>query len=159
MVKHYLTDLEALNYHGYDWHSFAFRKKRNYPEEVRKWAGDFGVINEGNREVANPVRAFLDHLFYTIRFMGLVPTYRVEDLLFSEKEEREILQKVDEILEPILNKKERELLRKWKMFNSGERYEPDRKPIIERKTWKRRFGKNRDDEEDFRDRIRKAFGF
>ncbi len=159
MPKYYLTDLEALNYHGYDWHSFAFRKKRIYPEEVRKWAGDYGVIDEKDMEIAKPVRAFLDHLFYTIRFKRLVPSYRVQDLLFSQKEEKEILNKVDKLLEPILNEEERNLLRKWKEFNSGGPYEHTYKLLVESEAWKRRFGKSRSDEDDFKSRIRKAFGF
>ncbi len=155
----YLTDLEALNYHGYDWHSFAFREEKTYPKEVREWAGDYGIERKGEMEIASPVRAFLDHLFYTIRFLKLVPTYRVEDLLFSEDKEREILQKVEELLEPILAEEERELLYRWKRFNSGGRYEPVCKLFSQREAWKRRFGKIGSNGEDFRERIRKAFGF
>jgi hypothetical protein len=155
----YLTDLEALNYHGYDWHSHAFKKGREYPEEVRGWAGDYGVEVRGDTEVASPVRAFLDHLFYTIRFLKTVPTYRTKELLFSEEEEREILKKVKELLEPALNKEERELLKKWIAFNAGGAYEPVHKSLLEREAWKRRFGKGRSTKEDFRRRLGKAFDF
>jgi len=154
----YLTDLEALNYHGYDWHSFAFEKERKYPREVREWAGDYGIEKRGEREIASPIRAFLDHLFYTIRFMKLVPTYRIEDLLFSDEEEKEILQKVEELLEPVLNDEERELLHRWKRFNAGGNYEPVNRLLSQREAWREKFRKNRSNGGDFRERLRKAFG-
>lgn len=62
MRKHYLTGIEALNYHGADWHSFACDFNREYPKEVREWAGDYGVVEEKEREVADTVIAFLDYL-------------------------------------------------------------------------------------------------
>jgi len=154
----YLTDLEALNYHGCDWHSHTFKEIKEYPKEVREWAGNYGVERRGNLEVASPVRAFLDHIFYTIRFLKAVPTYRTKELLLTEEEEREVLKKVKELLEPVLRKEERELLKKWKEFNAGGAYEPVRKSLLEREAWKRRFGKDRNAEEDFRERLRKAFG-
>ncbi|NIA12400.1 MAG: hypothetical protein GWP10_22465 [Nitrospiraceae bacterium] len=94
MDKHsYLTGLEALNYHGCDWHSFAYDFNNQYPKEIREWTGDYGVEKQGNREIANPVRAYLDYLLYEIRFRKIVPSYRLTDLAFSDEEEREIKKK------------------------------------------------------------------
>jgi len=137
----YLTGMEALNYHGCDWHSFAYDFSHQYPKEVRNWADDYGVEKEENREIANSVRAFLDYLFYDIRFRKIVPSYRLTDLAFSDEEERKIMEKVKEILEPILTEEEKELIRKWKQYNAGGDYEPAHRTLHEREAWKRGFKK------------------
>ncbi|WP_022846761.1 hypothetical protein [Desulfurobacterium sp. TC5-1] len=157
MTVHYLTGIEALNYHGADWHSFAYDFNRRYPEEVRTWAEDYGIIKEENREVANPVRAFLDYLFYNIRFRKRVPVKRISDLNFSDKEEKEIKQKLRELLEPALKEEELELLKKWERYNRGEHYELARIRLLEREAWKRRTKKAQRNVRDFKEAVRKAF--
>ena len=155
----YLTGMHALNRHGIDWHSSALDFSFEYPEEVRKWAGDWGVVRENGREVADPVRAFLDFLFYEIRYRKAVPCDRVEDLGFSPEQEREIAGKVEELLEPVLTEREREILKKWKRYNEGGRYEPARRTLADRKAWKGRFGTNRGDAKSLEERIGEVFGF
>ena len=157
MDKHcYLTGLEALNYHGCDWHSFAYDLSNQYPKEVREWAGNYGVEKHWNREIANPVRAYLDYLLYEIRFRKIVPSYRLSDLAFSDEEERKITEKVKKLLEPTLIE-EKKLLRKWERYNAGGEYEPAHRTLYERKAWKRRFKKAGDNAESLKERIRKAF--
>jgi len=153
----YLTGMEALNYHGCDWHSFAYDFSRQYPKEVREWAGDWGVERKENREIANPVRAFLDYLFYDIRFRKIVPSYRLTDLAFSDEEEKEIMEKVKEFLEPVLTEEEKKLLEKWKQYNAGGNYEPAHRTLYEREAWKRRFKKTGSNAGNLKERIRKAF--
>jgi tRNA nucleotidyltransferase/poly(A) polymerase len=155
----YLTGMEALNYHGCDWHSFAYDFSRQYPKEVREWAGDWGVERKEDKEIANPVRAYLDYLFHSIRFLKEVPSYRVSDLAFSDEEEKQIMEKVKELLEPVFKGEEKELFEKWKRYNAGGEYEPARRTLYEREAWKRRFKKTGSNAEDLKERIRKAFDF
>ena len=157
MRKHYLTGIEALNYHGADWHSFACDFNREYPKEVREWAGDYGVVEEKNREVADTVRAFLDYLFYEIRFEERVPTRRVSDLNFSDEEEREIEEQVEKLLKPALRtEQEREILRRWISYNQGGEYEPIRFKLLDREPWRKRAKKVQDNARRFREALRKA---
>ena len=157
MEKHYLTGLEALNYHGTDWHSFAFDFNREYPELIRKWCGDYGVEEKDGREIANPVRAFLDYLLYKIKFEKKVPLKRVRDLAFSEEEEKEIEKMVEEKLKPFLKDKDREILEKWIEYNNGGEYEFTDIRLLKRKAWRERRKKTKFDLESFRKDIRQAF--
>ena len=159
MFKHYLTGMEALNYHGADWHSFAYDFNCKYPEEVRKWAGNYGIVEKDGKEIANPVRAFLDYLFYTIRFKGIVPTRRVSDLNFSDDEEREIEEKVEKLLKPALKGEELEILERWERYNRGGHYEPTHVRLLEREAWKRwrERRKAQFNVRDFKEAVRKAF--
>jgi len=156
---HYLTGIEALNYHGYDWHSFCCDFNREYPEEVRTWAGDYGVVNEKNREIANPIRAFLDYLFFNFRFNERVPERRFEDLLFSEEEEKELANQIEKLLVPVLTKREKWLFGKWKQFNEGGDYEFVNFKLFRDKAWQERIKKTGFDFNSFRKAIRKAFNF
>lgn len=152
---HYLTGIEALNYHGADWHSFAYDFNREYPEEVRNWAGDFGVVREKDREVANPVRAFLDYLFYEIRFKRKVPVNRVGYFNFTDEEEREIEEKVETLLKPALKGEELELFKRWLRYNKGGDYEPYRPRLLEREPWKSRAEEIMENYKRFRERLKR----
>lgn len=155
--KHYLTGLEALNYHGADWHSFAYDFNRNYPPEVRKWCGNYGVVEEENREIANPVRAFLDYLFYNIKYRKRVPTKRIEDLLFSEKEEKEIKRMIENNLKKYLKGKDKEILELWIKYNNGGDYEFTNIRLLKRKAWRERRKKTKFNLKSFEEGLRQAF--
>jgi hypothetical protein len=155
--RHYLTGIEALNYHGNDWHLTSIDLNYEYPEEVRTWAGDFGVTKEKNREVANPIRAFLDYLFYVLRYMKHVPVIRFDDLVFSEEKEKEISKQIERLLIPVLTTEEKWLLEKWKKYNKGGEYEFINFKQTESKTEGRRKRKIGFDVNDFRNYLGKAF--
>ncbi len=154
---HYITGLEALNYHGADWHSFAFDFNREYPPLIRDWCGDYGIKKEKDEEVANPVRAFLDYLLYEIKFEKRVPIKRVSDLAFSDEEEREILEQVEKKLKNFLKGKDREILEKWIRYNSGGDYEFTNIRLLKRKAWRKRRKKTKFNLKDFRENVRKTF--
>ena len=155
--KHYLTGLEALNYHGVDWHSFAFDFNREYPKLIRNWCGDYGIEENKDGEVANPVRAFLDYLLYEIRFEKRVPVKRVSDLAFSDEEEKEIEKLVKEKLKKFLKGKEREILEKWIHYNEGGEYEFTNVRLLKRKAWRERRKKSKFDFKGFRKAFREVF--
>jgi len=157
LKKHYLTGLEALNYHGIDWHSFAFDFNMEYPELVRNWCGDYGIEKKEDREIANPVRAFLDYLLYEIKFEKRIPIKRVSDLAFSDEEEKEIAKQVKEKLKRFLKDKEREILEKWIHYNEGGEYEFTNVRLLKRKAWKERRKKTKFNFRNFRESFRKIF--
>ena len=110
----YITGIDALRLHGYDWHLGKIRDDR-YPENVRRWS-DFGI--EGS--VATPVRAFLDILYHYIVNLNILPPVKLEEFTFTGEEEREIMEKLDSHLKKALKEGEQKrLLEEWKEYSSG----------------------------------------
>ena len=132
LKQEYITGIQALNYHHYDWHSSYFHFKQSIYEnsdELKKWLGDFGI----NNNIANPYRAFLDYLYNSIHFLKIVPNYRINMFLFDENESKKLLQMIENYLRPKLNKEELILLEKWKIYNNGGKYEFNNSRAIQRK--------------------------
>jgi hypothetical protein len=120
-MQPYITGIQALNYHGYDWHRsyFDFNKSvYKNDKELMEWC-DYGIENN----IANPYRAFLDYLYHNIHFKKRVPNHRIEMFLFTDEEEKELLRLIDKYLLPILDKEEMELFELWKKYNNGGKYE------------------------------------
>ncbi len=110
----YITGVDALRYHGYDWHPAKVKEDR-YPENVREWS-DFGI--EGN--IASPIRAFLDILYHYIVNLNILPPVRLEEYVFTEEEEREVLEKANSLLRKVLKGGEQiRLLEEWFDYNAG----------------------------------------
>ena len=136
-MKEYITGIQALNYHHYDWHNsyFDFNKSvYKNAKELKKWLGSFGIENN----IANPYRAFLDLLYNDIHFSKRVPNHKIDFFLFDENEEKELLSLIDKYLKPNLNNEELEILEKWKNYNSGGRYDFRSKKRIEREIRRRK---------------------
>ena len=111
----YITGIDALRLHGYDWHLGKIRENR-YPENVREWS-EFGI--DGN--VASPIRAFLDILYHYIVNVSILPPVRLEEFTFTEEEEKAILEKAESCLKKVLKEEEkRRLLEEWEKYNKGE---------------------------------------
>jgi len=108
----YITGIDALRYHGYDWHIAKIREDR-YPENVRGWS-DFGI--EGN--IASPIRAFLDILYHYIVNLGILPPVKTEEFTFTEEEEQDITEKANGLLREALTSKEQiRLFEEWPEHN------------------------------------------
>jgi len=132
--KHYLTGIPALNHHHYDWHKGRVDYSRRFPDKVKTWC-DWGIENN----IANPIRAYLDYLFYNIKFERRVPNMRIDMFLFDDQEEQEILEKIDTLLKPALSDDEElELLALYKDYLKGGKYDFMSKSYIERKSYLRR---------------------
>ncbi len=132
--KHYLTGIPALNHHHYDWHKGSVDYSRQYPNEVKTWC-DWGI--EDN--IANPIRAYLDYLFYNIKFERRVPNMRINMFLFDDQEEQEILEKIETLLKPALSDyEELELLVLYKDYLKGGKYDFRSKSYTENKTYRER---------------------
>ena len=132
--KHYLTGIPALNHHHYDWHKCSVDFSRQFPDEVKSWC-DWGI--EDN--IANPIRAYLDYLFYNIKFERRVPNMRINMFLFDDQEEREILEKIETLLKPALSDDEElELLELFKDYLKGGKYDFRSKSYTENKTYRER---------------------
>ena len=131
-MSKYITGIQALNYHFYDWHTSYFNFDEAIYEnadELREWLGEFGIEND----IANPYRAFLDYLYNYIHFTKAVPNYRIEMLLFDDKETQILLDMIDKYLKPKLNEEELKLLEKWKIYNNGGEYDFTSPKSTERK--------------------------
>ena len=127
--KNYLTGIQALNYHHYDWHKESVDRNRQYPDAVRIWS-DWGIENN----IANPIRAYLDYLYYNIAFQKRVPNMKIDMFLFDDEEEKEIEDKIETLLKPVLtDKEERELLRLFKDYSRGGKYDVRSKSYTQRK--------------------------
>lgn len=114
MLNSYITGIDALRYHGYDWHLAKVREDR-YPQNVKEWS-DFGI--EGN--IASPVRAFLDILYHYIVNLSILPPVRLEEYTFTEKEEQEVIEKANSLLREALTDNEKlKLLEEWFDYNEG----------------------------------------
>jgi len=133
MRKSYLTGIEALNFHHYDWHKSGMDYTYKYPEGVRKWS-NLGIENN----IANPIRAYLDYLYYNIKFLKRVPNMKIEMFLFDTDEKEEILAKIDTDLTPILTAEEKEILKKFKEYLKGGDYDPSSKLTARRKAKRQR---------------------
>jgi len=152
----YVTGIEALNYHGADWHSVYFDYTKVYPDEIRTWCGDYGIVRKEDREIANPVRAFLDYILYLIKYKNIVPTKRIQDLNFSDDEENDIKEAIERYLEPYLRKNEEdyELFLKWKKYNDGGIYEYTTKSFARKEAWIKMLEKIRANERDNKNTVR-----
>ncbi len=128
MDKNYLTAIQALNHHHYDWHKTSVDRTRRYPTGVRSWT-DWGI----EENIANPIRAYLDYLYYNIRFQERVPNMTIEMFLFDEKEKHEIETKIETLLRPVLTDKERELLGMFEKYSKGAKYDIRSKSYAQRK--------------------------
>ncbi len=125
----YLTGIEALNHHHYDWHKGSVNYNRKYPSSVKKWC-DWGIENN----IANPIRAYLDYLYYNIKFERRVPNMRIDMFLFDDQEEQEILEKIETLLKPALtDDEELELLALYKGYLYGGKYDFRSKSYEDRK--------------------------
>ena len=125
----YITGIVALNYHHYDWHKCSVDMSRRYPDKVRSWC-DWGIENN----IANPIRAYLDYLYYNIKFERRVPNMRIDMFLFDDQEEQEILEKIETLLKPALTDDEEiELLALYKDYLQGGKYDFRSKSYAERK--------------------------
>ena len=138
----YITNIQALNYHNYDWHKLSVNNNRQYPEEVKTWC-DWGIENN----IANPIRAYLDYLYYNIKFKKRVPNMKIDMFLFDSKEEREIEEKIETLLKPALTTKEElELLTLFKKYLRGGKYDFRSKSYTERKARREAYKTYRNDE-------------
>ncbi len=132
--KHYLTGIPALNHHYYDWHQGSVDYSRHYPDEVKTWC-DWGI--EDN--IANPIRAYLDYLFYNIKFERRVPNMRIDMFLFDDQEEQEILEKIETLLKPaLLDDEELKLLALYKDYLKGGKYDFRSKSYTESNAYRKR---------------------
>jgi len=132
--KHYLTGIPALNHHHYDWHKCSVDYSRRFPDEVKTWC-DWGIKDN----IANPIRAYLDYLFYNIKFERRVPNMRINMFLFDDHEEQEILEKIETLLKPALtDDEELEILALYKDYLKGGKYDFRSKSYTERKSYQRR---------------------
>jgi len=116
--EEYITGIQALNYHRYDWHGSCFDYTKSVygnVKELKEWLGDFGV-QDG---IASPYRAFLDYLYHNIHFLKRVPNHRIDMFLFDDKEKIKLLDYIEKYLKPKLNGKELILLDKWRDYNDG----------------------------------------
>jgi hypothetical protein len=119
LMRKYITGIEALNLHRYDWHTtYIDSNKIYYLNLLREWCS-YGI----KKSVANPIRAFLDIIFYSIHYKKRVPNHKIDYFLFNEDEEKEILNLIETILKPKLSSEEKELLNKWIDYNNGDSYE------------------------------------
>ena len=127
--KHYLTGIPALNLHHYDWHKGSVDYNHKYPSLVKTWC-DWGIENN----IANPIRAYLDYLFYNIKFERRVPNMRIDMFLFNDQEEQEILEKIETLLKPALSDDEElELMVLYKDYLKGGKYDFRSKSYAKRK--------------------------
>lgn len=130
----YLTGIESLNHHHYDWHKGSVDYSRRYPDEVKTWC-DWGIKDN----IANPIRAYLDYLFYNIEFERRVPNMRIDMFLFDDQEEQEILEKIETLLKPALTEDEElELLALYKDYLKGGKYDFRSKSYTKRKARRER---------------------
>jgi transcriptional regulator with XRE-family HTH domain len=130
----YLTSIQALNYHHYDWHKGAVDYNRQYPSEVREWS-DWGIDNF----VANPIRAYLDYLYYNIKFQRRVPNMKIDMFLFDDKEVKEIEEKIQTLLKPVLEDgEEMDLLEQFIKYQKGGEYDFRSKSYAKRKAFRER---------------------
>jgi len=128
--KHYLTGIPALNHHYYDWHKCSMDYSRQFPDEVKSWCG-WGIENN----IANPIRAYLDYLFYNIKFERRVPNMRIDMFLFNDNEEKEIEEKIETMLKPaLIDDEELELLELFKGYLYGGKYDFRSKTYAKRKS-------------------------
>jgi len=133
--SNYLTSIQALNYHHYDWHKGSVDYDRVYPKEVKEW-NNWGI--EGN--IANPIRAYLDYLYYNIKFQKRVPNMKIDMFLFDESEAKEIKEKIESMLKPALKSKEElELLELYKRYLKGGKYDFRSKTYTQRKAMRERY--------------------
>jgi len=129
--KYYLTGIPALNYHHYDWHKGSVDNSQQFPDEVKSWC-DWGI--EDN--IANPIRAYLDYLFYNIKFERRVPNMRIDMFLFDYNEAKEIEEKIKTLLKPALtDDEELELLALYKDYLIGGEYDFRSKSYTEKKAY------------------------
>ncbi len=127
--KQYLTGSPALNHHRYDWHKCSADYSRQFPDEVKSWC-DWGIENN----IANPIRAYLDYLFYNIKFERRVPNMCIDMFLFNDNEEKEIKEKIETMLKPALtDDEELELLALYKNYLNGGKYDFRSKTYAKRK--------------------------
>ena len=124
----YFTGIASINHYGCDWHRTTVDYNCVFPKEVRNWT-DYGIY--GNK--ANPIRAYLDYLYYNIKFLGRVPNMKIDMFGFSEQQEREIKEKIESLLKPALSE-ELELFKLYKQYLNGGKYDFRSKSYIERKT-------------------------
>ncbi len=130
--KEYITGIQALNYHRYDWHGSCFDYTKSVYEnakELREWLGDF-EIQDG---IASSYRAFLDYLYHNIHFLKRVPNHTIDMFLFDGKEKIKLLDYIEKYLKPKLNREELILLNKWKDYNNGGEYDFTSKKSTNRK--------------------------
>jgi len=137
-MKDYLTSIEALNYHKYDWHSSSIDYSYKYPKEIKEWS-NYGIDNN----IANPIRAYLDYLYYNIKFLKRVPNMKINMFLFSEDEEKKILYLINTLLKRKLNSKELELLNLYKNYLKGGKYDFRSELYSKRKAQRERVKANR----------------
>jgi len=139
--KHYLTGIPALNLHHYDWHKCSANYSRQFPDEVKNWC-NWGI--EDN--IANPIRAYLDYLFFNIKFERRVPNMRIDMFLFNDDEAKEIEEKIETMLKPALsNNEELELLELFKNYLHGGKYDFKSKSYTENKAYQRKVQSYLDD--------------
>lgn len=130
--KEYITGIQALNYHRYDWHGSCFDYTKSVygnAKELREWLGDFEI----QAGIASPYRAFLDYLYHNIHFLKRVPNHRIDMFLFDNEEKIKLLDYIEKYLKPKLNEKELILLDKWRNYNDGKKYDFTSKKSTNRK--------------------------
>ena len=127
----YFTGIASINHYGCDWHRTTVDYNCVFPKEIRSWT-NYGIC--GNK--ANPIRAYLDYLYYNIKFLGRVPNMKIDMFGFSEQQERKIKEKIESLLKPALsdNKEKLELFKLYKQYLNGGKYDFRSKSYAERKT-------------------------
>ena len=131
----YLTAIQALNYHHYDWHKGSVNYDRRYPGELKEWSS--WVIGDN---IANPIRAYLDYLYYNIKFQKRVPNMKIDMFLFDDSEAKEIEEKIETMLKPTLTAKEElEILSLYRKYLKGGKYDFRSKTYTQRKALRERY--------------------